>query len=227
MAIWFAVMALPLAVLSFALIDINRASVEKRHLQDALDAATLLAARSTADTDNELQTIGEAALRAQLAGMSEATLRSSSFRLVGTKIESTAVATLAPYISNLWLQGDMQVGVQAEVARASTNLELALVLDITGSMSGTPLSDLKTAAKDLIDYVIQDVQTPYYSKAAIVPYSVGVNVGRLCGGRARRGDRHQEHHQHRLAVGRVEVDIGDRAGLDHHHHGEQPRLQHR
>ena len=176
-AIWFAVMALPLAVLSFALIDINRASVEKRHLQDALDAATLLAARSTADTDNELQVIGEAALRAQLAGMSEATLRSSSFRLVGTKIESTAVATLAPYISNLWLQGDMQVGVQAEVARASTNLELALVLDITGSMSGTPLSDLKTAAKDLIDYVIQDVQTPYYSKAAIVPYSVGVNVG--------------------------------------------------
>ncbi len=182
MAIWFAVMALPLAVLSFALIDINRASVEKRHLQDALDAATLLAARSTADTDNELQAIGEAALRAQLAGMSEATLRSSSFRLVGTKIESTAIATLAPYISNLWLQGDMQVGVQAEVARASTNLELALVLDITGSMSGTPLSDLKTAAKDLIDYVIQDVQTPYYSKAAIVPYSVGVNLGSYAAG---------------------------------------------
>jgi Flp pilus assembly protein TadG len=176
-AIWFAVMALPLAVLSFALIDINRASVEKRHLQDALDAATLLAARSTADTDNELQVIGEAALRAQLAGVSDATLTSSSFRLVGTKIESTAYANLTPYISNLWLQGDMEVGVEAEVARASTNLELALVLDITGSMSGTPLADLKTAAKDLIDYVVQDVQTPYYSKAAIVPYSVGVNVG--------------------------------------------------
>lgn len=181
-AVWFAVLALPLAVLSFALIDINRASVEKRHLQDALDAATLLAARSTADTDSELQAIGEAALRAQLAGMSEATLRSSTFRLVGTRIESTATATLAPYISNLWLDGDMTVGVEAEVARASTNLELALVLDITGSMSGTPLSDLKTAAKDLIDYVIQDTQTPYYSKAAIVPYSVGVNVGSYAAG---------------------------------------------
>lgn len=176
-AIWFAVMALPLAVMSFALIDLNRASVEKRHLQDALDAATLLAARSTANSDNALQVIGETALRAQLAGMSEATLVSSSFRLVGTKIESTAVATVTPYISNLWLQGDMRVGVQAEVARAATNLEVAIVLDITGSMAGTRLTDLKTAAKDLVTMVVSDVQTPYYSKAALVPYSVAVNVG--------------------------------------------------
>ncbi len=63
------------------------------------------------------------------------------------------------------------------VVRAANNLEIALVLDITGSMAGTRISDLKTAATDLVDIVVQDVQDPYYSKVAIVPYSMGVNVG--------------------------------------------------
>ncbi|MDP1630695.1 MAG: ubiquitin-activating E1 FCCH domain-containing protein [Caulobacter sp.] len=176
-AIWFAVMALPLAVLSFGLIDVNRASVEKRHLQDALDAATLLAARSTAATDKQIQAIGAEALAAQLNGRKNADLSSVVFTIVGSKVTGTASASVTPVIANLWLQGDMSVGARAEVIRASTNLEVALVLDITGSMSGSKIRDLKDAAKDLIDMVVADVQSPYYSKAAIVPYSIGVNLG--------------------------------------------------
>ncbi len=176
-AIWFAVMALPMAVLGFGLIDINRASVEKRHLQDALDAATLLAARSTATTDAQMQTIGAAALTAQMNGVSDATLQSSTFKIVGTKVTGAATATVVPVIAGLWLQGDMVVGAKAEVMRSSTNLEVSIVLDITGSMAGTRLTDLKTAASDLIDLVVSTTQTPFYSKAAIVPYSIGVNVG--------------------------------------------------
>ncbi|MDO8297517.1 MAG: ubiquitin-activating E1 FCCH domain-containing protein [Caulobacter sp.] len=176
-AIWFALLALPIAVLAFALIDVNRASVEKRQLQDALDAATLMAARSTAATDSELQAVGAAALVAQLSGTSDATLQSSMFKLVGTRVTGTATATVVPVIANLWLQGDMVVGADAEVSRASTNLEVSLVLDITGSMSGSKIADLKTAARDLVDTLVSDVQTPYYSKAALVPFSVGVNLG--------------------------------------------------
>ena len=176
-AIWFAVMALPLAVLSFALIDVNRASVEKRYLQDALDAAVLLVARSTATTNEQAQTLGSAALAAQLSGMSDATLVSSTFIIDGSTIKGTATSGLAPYISNLWLGGDMGIGAVAEATRAATNLEVALVLDVTGSMAGSRLTDLKAAAKDLIDMVVSDTQSPYYSKAALVPYSVAVNVG--------------------------------------------------
>lgn len=176
-AIWFAVLALPMAVLGFGLIDINRASVEKRQLQDAVDAATLLAARSTATTDAQIQAIGAAALAAQLAGSSDATLISSTFKVVGTKVTGAATASVVPVIANLWLQGNMTIGAQAEVVRSSTNLEVSIVLDITGSMAGSRLTDLKTAANDLITLVVSDTQTPYYSKAAIVPYSIGVNVG--------------------------------------------------
>lgn len=181
-AIWFAVMALPMAVMAFGLVDLNRASVEKRHLQDALDAATLLVARSTADTDSEAQTMGAAALTAQLTGMGDATLASSSFKIAGTRIVSTATASVVPVIANLWLQGDMTIGAQAEVSRASTNLEVALVLDITGSMRGAKIADMRTAAADLVDTVVSTTQTPYYSKAAIIPFSVGVNLGTYAAG---------------------------------------------
>lgn len=181
-AIWFAVMALPAAVLAFGLIDVNRASVEKRHLQDALDAATLMAARSSADTNDEIQAIGAAALAGQLSGMSDATLTSSTFTISGSRVIGTATASVTPVIANLWLQGDMSVGAEAEVLRSSTNLELAIVLDITGSMAGQKIRDLRAAAKDLIDMVVQDVQTPYYSKAALVPYSAAVNVGSYAAG---------------------------------------------
>ena len=176
-AIWFAVMALPLAVLSFALIDINRASVEKRYLQDALDAAVLLVARSTATTNGQAQSVGSAALAAQLSGMSDATLVSSSFKIEGSTVKGTATSGLSPYVSNLWLGGDMSVGAVAEATRAATNLEVALVLDITGSMNGQKIIDMRAAAKDLVDIVVQASQTPYYSKVALVPYSAAVNVG--------------------------------------------------
>jgi Flp pilus assembly protein TadG len=176
-AIWFAVMALPTAVLAFGLIDVSRASVEKRQLQDALDAATLMAARSTSTTDGQMQAIGAPALVAQLSGVSDATITSSSFKIVGTKVTGTATASVVPVIANLWLQGNMTIGAESEVARSSTNLEVSIVLDITGSMRGQKLTDLKTAAKDLIDLVVSDVQTPFYSKAALVPFEVGVNLG--------------------------------------------------
>ena len=51
------------------------------------------------------------------------------------------------------------------------------MLDITGSMAGQRIIDLKAAAKDLVDLIVQPVQTPCYSKVALVPYSNSVNPG--------------------------------------------------
>ncbi len=69
--------------------------------------------------------------------------------------------------------------VRSEVTRSGSNLEVALVLDVTGSMKGSRIDSLKAAAKDFINTVIWDSQSRFYAKAAIVPYSMGVNVGAL------------------------------------------------
>jgi Flp pilus assembly protein TadG len=175
-AVQFAMVLLPMAVMVFGALDVSRASAAKMRLQDALDAATLAAARSPATTDAELQAVGEAVLAADLTA-TEAVLRSSSFRLDGSKVVATAQASMTTVVANLWREGDMTIGAESEVTRASNNIEVALALDVTGSMSGQKIADLKTAAKDLVDLVVQDQQSPFYTKLALAPYSAAVNVG--------------------------------------------------
>lgn len=72
---------------------------------------------------------------------------------------------------------ELDLPVSTEVRKSGSNVEVALVLDTTGSMSGTKISTLRTAATDFVDTVVWDTQTPFYSKVAIVPYAMGVNLG--------------------------------------------------
>ena len=64
------------------------------------------------------------------------------------------------------------------------NLEVSLVLDVTGSMGGstevwgtTKLEAMQAAAKKLIDLVIQQNQSTYTSRVSLTPFSAAVNVG--------------------------------------------------
>ncbi|WGM37783.1 TadE/TadG family type IV pilus assembly protein [Caulobacter sp. NIBR1757] len=170
-----------LALISFALLDVNRASTQKRELQDALDAAALYAARSPAVTDADLQKVGSKALVAQLGAMVDAKLLSSSFTLDKSgAVVATAQASVKPFVSNLWLQRDMLVGARSEVLRSMNKIELALVLDNTGSMAGDKLSNLKKAAKNLIDTLAASAarsSEPNPVRIGIVPFSQTVKVG--------------------------------------------------
>ena len=73
---------------------------------------------------------------------------------------------------------EIRIPVSAQVVRAGTNVEVALVLDVTGSMVGQPLQALQDAANDFVKTVVRDTQTPSnYQKVALVPYASGVNLG--------------------------------------------------
>lgn len=63
------------------------------------------------------------------------------------------------------------------VRRDDGNIEVSLVLDITGSMAGQRVTDLKAAAKEFVDIVVRDDQSEWYSKVALAPYSMAVNAG--------------------------------------------------
>ena len=67
--------------------------------------------------------------------------------------------------------------VIAAGGNAGSNLEVSLMLDTTGSMSGQKIEDLKLAAKDLIDIAVWADQSQYTSKIALAPFSSRVNVG--------------------------------------------------
>ena len=178
-AVQFAFLALPVAVLAFGMVDVNRASVAKKDLQDALDAATLLAGRSSAVSNSDLQTIGAAALAAQLSGMTDATLVSSTFTLDGSNITSSAKVKLTPIVANLWLNKDMEVSAGSQIVRTVNKLEVAMVLDNTGSMAGDKLTNLKAAATDFIDQLSAAAARSTEAnpvKIGIVPFSNAVRL---------------------------------------------------
>ncbi len=178
-AVQAAFVGMPLVVLTMGAVDIANASAAKTRLQDALDSAALTAARSAQFTDAGLQSIGSQALAANMIG-SHATITSSSFKADTNKVVATARAKVVPMVAGIWMQGDMVIGAKADVTRSVNKIELALVLDTTGSMKGSKLTNLKTASKNLIDTLSAAAQRSVEAdpvKIAIAPFSMTVKVG--------------------------------------------------
>jgi Flp pilus assembly protein TadG len=84
-----------------------------------------------------------------------------------TKVTSTATAQICLNCSD----------VGGGNADDGTNLEISMMLDLTGSMAGDKIVDLQAAAKDLIDIVVWGDQSKYTSKVALAPFAPAVNVG--------------------------------------------------
>ncbi|MFS0710692.1 ubiquitin-activating E1 FCCH domain-containing protein [Brevundimonas phoenicis] len=184
-ALIFAI-ALPiLMMITLGAVDIHQASKVKAQLQDALDAAALAAARSKYSDDFNINRIGMAALQANMPGYFDKDGDTASFVLVDNRrVEAEARVDVKVLVANVFLppygklmDDYLPVSTSSQVLRASRNVEVALVLDITGSMSGSPLTSLKEAAKELVGLVVQKEQTPFTSRVALVPYSMGVNLG--------------------------------------------------
>src|ERR1700753_2239922 len=81
-AVAFAITFAVLAPMSLGIFDVYTMSEQHGKLQDALDAATLYAARSNAFTSADVNTVVQKALTANLHLIPGATLQSSNFTLV-------------------------------------------------------------------------------------------------------------------------------------------------
>ena len=164
-------LSLPVLILmTFGGVDIHRISTVRVNLQDALDAAALAAARSPYTEDADLQRVGLAALKANLQAYPNVTLEEdqTSFTLNSdVVVVAEARVQVKTLVANIFLppygqlmDDYLPVGGHSEVDRSSRNIEVALVLDVTGSMAGQRIIDLKAAAKDLVDIIVQPVQSP-------------------------------------------------------------------
>ncbi|MBB5772696.1 Flp pilus assembly protein TadG [Brevundimonas vesicularis] len=186
----FALVMPALMMLTLGGIDINRVTTAKARVQDALDAAALAAARSSYTDPKDLKTVALVALRANLRNASVEPFADDAVKIELTK-DQIVIADIQVQVKTLIanvvlppygkiLDDTLPVSVHSEVNRSSKDIEVSLVLDITGSMaSNNRIGDLKNAANQLIKLVVQPAakQTPYYSRMAIVPYSIGVNLG--------------------------------------------------
>lgn len=172
----FAISFAVLTPMALGIFDVYQTTEQRGKLQDALDAAALYAAKSSAVTTADINTVGQKALAANLQLIHGATLSNATFTLAdNTKVTAVASVTLPAYAPMEYTH--TPVSVHSEVVRGGNNIEVAMVLDNSTSMAGASLTSLKSAANQLIDLVVADSQAPYYSKVSIIPYGNGVNVG--------------------------------------------------
>lgn len=178
-AVIFALSMLPIAILVGGSVDLSRMRVERTKLQSAVDAASLAATMLPAgSSDAAIRATVNSYLAANYDGHG-ALAGAPEISRNGTAVEVFATANVPMTFAALLGAESRPVSAHARAERGGVNLEIALVLDVTGSMAGSKIRDLRRAATDLIDIVVQDVQTPYYTRMAVVPYSVGVNLGKL------------------------------------------------
>jgi Flp pilus assembly protein TadG len=72
---------------------------------------------------------------------------------------------------------DATVKLKAGGNNKDQNVETSLMLDVTGSMSGSKFTDMQLAAKDLVDIVVWADQSQVKSRVAIAPFAAAINVG--------------------------------------------------
>jgi Flp pilus assembly protein TadG len=196
-AVIFALAIIPVAFLSLVMLDYSRASTAKQGLQENLDAATLIAARSSAIEPDAVDKIGEEAFMAQLpsnAGIAGLTpdkngrLTGLTFTPNGNTISGAVDATYTPMIAGMFLKsasnptGGIKIAARSEVVRSMGRLEIAMVLDTTGSMQGSKIDNLKEAAKNFVTTMeaahkrsVLPPSTPAV-RIAVVPFSTTVKV---------------------------------------------------
>jgi Flp pilus assembly protein TadG len=166
-------------------VDYGRAMLARARLQAAVDSSVLAAARVW-QLENDLTLAEQKALAHFDSNKPDEPSRvveftpdmvAATFTMVGETIVNTPFLSFVNYP-----QITVATRGQALIAgggNAGTNLEVSLMLDITGSMAGTKIEDLKLAAKDLIDIVVWSDQGEYTSRVALAPFSTAINAGSL------------------------------------------------
>lgn len=158
-------------------IDTGRAMVVKARLASALDAAGLAVGARTTTTDYnaDARKFVDANFKANYAGATVNTV-TATLSSDKSKVTLAATATMPTVFMKIFDSKSVTVSAATEVTRASTGLELVLVLDNTGSMgmSGS-MPSLKQGATSLVEGLMSGDPTDVF--IGLVPFSQAVSIG--------------------------------------------------
>jgi Flp pilus assembly protein TadG len=176
----------PIAALAFLIltplmavaIDTSQTWAAKRGLQDALDAALLAVARERPENQSDIDAIAAAYVASNLSDRYGATITTLSIRRIDDgHYTGTATADVTTIFAGIFGMDTMQAGAEGDVKVDRSKLDVVLSLDTTGSMAGTRIAGLKTAARDFVDTMLDD--NPEAVRIGIVPFARYVNIGMM------------------------------------------------
>ena len=177
----FALVAVPLILAAGVGIDVSRVVSSRNNLQDALDAAALALGRMPSSTP--LATLKQQAqywVSANLADKNIGTV-TVNVAVANGVIDVSGTSTIPTAVVGLMGVQTLPVAGHSTVQYNLSHIELALVLDNTGSMADdNKLTSLQSAASSLVDTLSTSATNsndPNALKIGVVPFSMTVNVG--------------------------------------------------
>lgn len=155
-------------------VDFTRAQALRAQLQNAVDGAVLTAERSSNLTMAQRTAAAKAFFDSEMGAMASQA-HFSLTQLADGGHRATATMDMSLTLASLVHQGPWEIGVRSEAqADASPPIEVALVLDNTGSMAND-MGALRSAATDLATDLMQlDGDSV---SVALVPFVAQVNIG--------------------------------------------------
>jgi Flp pilus assembly protein TadG len=167
---------IPIMLAAGVAIDTSRVNFAHQKLAAGLDAGALAAAAMANKSEADMQTEAKKYLDSNF--LNNDTITIQNFKLTNglTTVVFEATARVPTTIMRISGTNYVDVKLSSEVTKSGQSVEVALLLDNTGSMTPS-MSALQTAAKSFVEKVLAGASAPYYAKIAIVPYSMGVNVG--------------------------------------------------
>ncbi|HEV7252850.1 MAG TPA: pilus assembly protein [Mesorhizobium sp.] len=166
-----------ITALGFA-VDLATLTGARSKLHETLDGATLAASRLK-DSDSGRETVFKAFLEAHLAD--DPIIKSYASALSVEKglnfIETTGKLTAQVRLHFMPTFGVLDEGLQVSSTahEATDNLEVAMVLDNTGSMGAEGMKNLREAARTMTE-ILEEAGGRRPIKAALVPFVTAVNV---------------------------------------------------
>ncbi|GJD59936.1 vWA domain-containing protein [Methylobacterium frigidaeris] len=179
-AVILALAMIPLTFLVGAGVDYARGAGIRAKLQTATDAAVLAVIREVPilKTDTDFQTRARALFDASFPAQKGVTVTRFAPVRAGTQVTVSATAQVDMTLGRLMHSGPLEVSGTSQAMSGGKAVEIALVLDNTGSMNDAgKLPALKQAAKDFLSYLDKVVVSRADAKVALVPFSNQVNLG--------------------------------------------------
>ncbi|WP_084417936.1 TadE/TadG family type IV pilus assembly protein [Henriciella litoralis] len=181
-AMIFALIAVAVLALAGVAIDLQRGFSADARLQSAIDASALAGAKSLEDSslsDADIKLAVQNAFAANIDAGPDALDCDAPGVLIdrtnGT-VRVNANCDLPTTIASLTKVDKVSMSNESSARAAMTKLDVALMLDVSGSMKGEKLEDLKVAASDAIDILITQ-RTGDRVRVGFNAYSDSVNAG--------------------------------------------------
>jgi Flp pilus assembly protein TadG len=150
----------------------------------ALDAAALAAAKALRLEKADDARLNEVAIQYFAANFAAGGDQEATYKNLKVEADRTRSAVKLTVDVRLPTTVGVLMGVDRfDIPASSTaiyeakDIELSMMLDVSGSMSGTKILELHTAAADLVDILLSANKTGAKHRIAIAPFSNSVNVG--------------------------------------------------